>query len=61
MTDDDAPNMTVTDAADWFGVKPQTVRRWVDTGVLEATVTPSGRVRFTRRQLLHAATGKVNS
>ena len=37
------PQMRIRDAATYLGVSDDTVRRWVDQGVLEATVDAAGR------------------
>lgn len=39
---------TVAEVADRFLVSPATVRRWVHAGLVEAVVSPNGRIiRFT--------------
>lgn len=37
------PQIRIRDAASFLGVSDDTVRRWIDTGVLESTKDPSGR------------------
>lgn len=39
---------TVKQAAEYFGVDPQTIYRWVDAGKLSCTRTPGGGIRFTQ-------------
>lgn len=39
--------LTTRDIATRAHVDPSTVRRWVDEGRLDATVTPGGQYRFT--------------
>jgi len=40
------PHFTVGQAAQFLGVSPDTVRRWVDSGQLPAARTPGGRRRL---------------
>lgn len=44
---------TVKDAAAYFEVHPNTIHRWIKTGVLPDSRGPSGRPRWTRDQLLN--------
>jgi excisionase family DNA binding protein len=44
--------VTLTEACRVLGVSPSTVRRWADTGVVRAFVTPGGHRRFSRAALL---------
>ena len=45
------PSFTVGEAAELLGVSPDTVRRWIDSGQLEATKTAGGRRRVDGRAL----------
>lgn len=38
-------------AAEWFGVHPNTIERWVKAGKLPGRRNPSGRLVFTREDL----------
>ncbi len=42
VTDTDAATVTTEEAARRAGVSPRTIRRWIQRGVLPATVTPDG-------------------
>lgn len=42
--------MTTKEVANLFGVKVQTVRRWVKMGLLEA-LKPGGHLRFQRHEV----------
>ena len=46
--------LTTREAADALGVKPVTIRRWVQKDLLTAVVLPSGRLRFQRDAILRA-------
>ncbi len=52
--DDEAPNLTKQDAANYFGVSVTTIDRWIDLGRLHAVVTPGGRLRFSQKALRNA-------
>jgi excisionase family DNA binding protein len=42
VTDTDAATITTEEAARRAGVSPRTIRRWIQRGILPATVTPDG-------------------
>jgi excisionase family DNA binding protein len=44
--------LTIQEASDLIGVSPATLRRWTDTGDLQAFVTPGGHRRFARSSIL---------
>ena len=49
--------LTVTEASEWLGVSPGTLRRWSDAGRVRVFTTPGGHRRFSRaglRRLLPA-------
>ncbi len=46
--------LTTAQAAELLGVKPVTIRRWVDKQLIEAIELPSGRLRFHRDVILRA-------
>jgi len=52
--------LTIHEASDLIGVSPATLRRWTESGDLEAFVTPGGHRRFARTsiQSLLAAAGR---
>ncbi|MEY4932528.1 MAG: Helix-turn-helix domain [Pseudomonadota bacterium] len=39
------------EAADMFGVTPQTIARWAKNGQIPSYTLPSGRYRFSRAEL----------
>jgi len=53
--------LTVKQVAEMKGIKPKTVYEWKDKGLLPFHKTPTGRVRFYRRDVesLNASTGRV--
>jgi excisionase family DNA binding protein len=54
--------LTIHEASDLIGVSPATLRRWTESGDLEAFVTPGGHRRFSRtaiQSLLSAAGGRA--
>jgi len=44
--------LTIQEASDLLGVSPATLRRWTESGDLEAFVTPGGHRRFARTSIL---------
>ena len=53
------PSFTVGQAAELLGVSPDTVRRWVDNGQLEAARSPGGRRRIDGRALARFSTERA--
>ena len=43
--------LTITEAADELGVSPNSIRRWIDLGHIEAWKTPGGHRKVSRRAL----------
>ena len=55
MTDAPRPArawLTIQEASDLIGVSPATLRRWTESGDVEAFVTPGGHRRFARNSIL---------
>lgn len=46
--------VTAEQAADWFGIEPVTIRRWVHTGKVEALPIPGGPALFYHPVLAQA-------
>lgn len=44
-------HFSTTEISELFGVNVSTVKRWIDRGLLESSVTPGGHRRVTRSQL----------
>jgi molybdopterin-binding protein len=55
----DMPQMRVRDAASYLGVSDDTVRRWVDNGVLRATVDDAGRKVVDGYEVARVARGQA--
>jgi molybdopterin-binding protein len=53
------PTFTVGEAAELLGVSPDTVRRWVDSGQLEAARTAGGRRRLDGKTLARFSTERA--
>ena len=51
MTPEKVRLLTITQAASELGVHPNTLRKWVDRGMVPATVLPSGYRRFSPEQI----------
>jgi excisionase family DNA binding protein len=50
--------LTTKEAAQRLGVKPPTIRRWVNDGLLDAVRLPSGRLRFNPEVILRAMSAR---
>ena len=46
MAGNDGAGLTISEAAEVWGVARDTVRRWVTSGILPAHRLPSGHLRF---------------
>lgn len=44
-------DLSSSDAAEYCGVSPKTIRRWTDDGDLRAFVTPGGHRRYRQADL----------
>jgi excisionase family DNA binding protein len=51
VSDDAARPLTITQAAQMLGVHQNTLRAWVDKGLVPALRLPSGHRRFTAEQI----------
>lgn len=47
----DRPWLTISEAADYLGVHPTTLRRWADNGEIPVLLTPGGHRRFALEDL----------
>lgn len=54
-------NLTVTEAARRLGIHPNTLRRWVDAGVIEAVVLPSSGFRRFKPSVVEAMKREMES
>jgi len=52
------PALRLAEAASILGVRPETLRRWADTGKVPSVRTPGGERRF-RREDIAAVYGEV--
>ena len=55
------PSFTVGEAAELLGVSPDTVRRWIDGGHLQAARTPGGRRRIDGQALARFSTERAGA
>lgn len=55
------PSFTVSQAAELLGVSPDTVRRWVDSGELQASRTAGGQRRIDGKALAGFSSAKAKA
>jgi excisionase family DNA binding protein len=51
--------LSIGPASELLGVDPDTLRRWADTGRIEAFATPGGHRRFSRRSVERLASTRI--
>ena len=52
--------LSISQAAAQLGVSPNTLRAWVDKGLVPATILPSGHRRFSPEQIEQIKQGMVS-